>query len=151
MKVISLIRSVVFFLLIMSFNQPGLSQKKIANYPKDIIYFGQGGGFAGIETTYALLESGDLYKKQSLNDAEYTFIKRLPTGETKQIFSNYAFLGIPAMQLNQPANTYQFIEYADKASRQKLVWGGAEDVPGNLKLYYSLLKHIVTTTDKKKI
>ena len=45
----------------MSFNQPGLSQKKIANYPKDIIYFGQGGGFAGIETTYALLESGDLY------------------------------------------------------------------------------------------
>lgn len=55
------------------------------------------------------------------------------------------------MQLNQPANTYQFIEYADKASRQKLVWGGAEDVPGNLKLYYSLLKHIVTTTDKKKI
>ncbi len=126
----------------MSFNPIlSLAQKKIESYSKDIIYFGKGGGFAGIEQTYALLQSGDLYKKQSIQDQKFQFIKRLKSDETKQVFSNYEFLGLRSIQLNEPGNTYTFIEYADKSGKRKITWGGTDLVPGNLKLFYSILNH----------
>ena len=42
-------------------------QKKLANYPKIFSISARGGGFAGMEFTYALLESGDIYQKKCQN------------------------------------------------------------------------------------
>lgn len=138
------ISTILIIFVAMSLNPiPVVAQKKIESYPKDIIYFGKGGGFTGIETTYALLESGDLYKKQTIPDQGYQFIKRLKPEETKQVFSNYEFLGLGALQLNDPGNTYTFIEYSNKTSNNKLTWGGTDSLPGNLKLFYSILNHHV--------
>lgn len=120
---------------------PSIAQKKLANYPKNIIYFGNGGGFAGMEFTYALLENGDLYKKKSVED-KFSFITRLSADATKQIFSNYEFLGIPAMQLNEPGNTYFFIEFSNPSEKHKLVWSG-QAAPDHLKLFYSILVHYI--------
>lgn len=120
---------------------PAIAQKKIANYPKNIIYFGNGGGFSGLETTYGLMESGDLYKKKNLGD-EYTFLTRLKSDDVKQIFLNFEFLGLATMQLNEPGNTYSFIEISNSEKKHKLTWSG-QAAPGNLKLFYSILQHFI--------
>ena len=120
---------------------PSIAQKKIESYAKDIIYFGKGGGFVGFETRYALLASGDLYKKQITNDRSFKFIKRLKPAESRQVFSNYTFLGLAAMELNDPGNIYSFIEFSNKTTKKKLIWGASDQVPGNLKLFYSILIH----------
>ncbi|MEO5581877.1 MAG: hypothetical protein ABIR66_04250 [Saprospiraceae bacterium] len=123
---------------------PAIAQKKLAKYPKSIIYFGNGGGFTGFETTYALLESGDVYKKNGFQD-QCVYLCRLKPNETKQIFSNYEFLGLSAIELNEPGNTYSFIEFSNSNTKHKLTWdrSGSGTVPGNLKLFNSLLLHFV--------
>jgi hypothetical protein len=135
------IGSAVLLTLLFMNSIPALAQKKLANYPKNILYFGKGGGFAGMEFTYALLESGDIYQKKNVED-KFTFITRLSADDTKQIFTNYEFLGIPAMQLNEPGNTYSFIEFSNSSEKHKLIWNG-QAAPDNLKLFYSILVHYV--------
>jgi hypothetical protein len=133
----------IFFLLVVN-SIPAIAQKKIEKYPKDIIYFGNGGGFSGIETTYALLESGDVYKKKGLQD-EFVFITRLKPNETKQIFLNYEFLGLSSIEFNEPGNTYSFIEFSNPNTKHKLTWDKSNvgTAPGNLRLFNSLLLHFV--------
>ena len=108
-------------------------------YKKSILYFGHGGGFTGIVNTYALMENGRLFSKQSLSDKTFTPLTKLGRNQTAQIFSNYFFLGIPAMQLEDPGNIYKFVEYTRKQNRHRLTWGGKTPVPGNLSLFYSNL------------
>ncbi len=112
---------------------------KPEKYKKAILYFGHGGGFAGAETTYALMENGRLYSKKSLTAKTFTSLIKLEKNQSAQIFNNYFFLGIPEMQLEDPGNIYKFVEYTRKQNRHRLVWGGQSPVPTNLVLFYSNL------------
>lgn len=105
-------------------------------YKKAILYFGHGGGFAGIENSNALMENGRLFSKQSLSDKTYTPVTKLGRNQTAQIFSNYFFLRIPELQLEDPGNIYKFVEYTRKQNRHRLTWGGKTLVPENLALFY---------------
>ncbi|MDZ4708094.1 MAG: hypothetical protein SH818_06785 [Saprospiraceae bacterium] len=114
-----------------------------ANYKKSILFFGQGGGFTGAVTTYALLDNGRLFKKNSLTQPEFLYIGKLNKSDTHQLFNNYTFLGLPSMHSGEPGNIYHFIEYVLKNNSHKLTWGGPSPVPENLALFYSLLNHFI--------
>lgn len=116
---------------------------KPEKYKKAILYFGHGGGFAGLVNTYALMENGRLFSKQSLSDKTFSLITKLGKNQTAQIFSNYFFLGIPEMQLEDPGNIYKFVEYTRKQNRHRLTWGGKTPVPENLALFYSNLTSLL--------
>lgn len=136
--------SFLIFCLLLVNSVPAIAQKKLTKYPKNIIYFGNGGGFTGVETTYALLESGDIYKKNGFQQ-QFDYISRLKPNETKQIFSNYEFLGLSAIEFNEPGNTYSFIEFSNPTTKHKLTWdrSGTGTAPGNLRLFNSILLHFV--------
>ncbi len=138
MKNILIHASKILALIIMQVNLSE-AQKKIDHYSKDIIFFGKGGGIAGTETTYALLENGDLYKKAGIT-SKYVLVKSLTKEETKQTFKNLEFLGINTMQLNDPGNTYNFIQFKDK-SHPRIVWSGNTNTPGNLKTFFTILNY----------
>lgn len=114
-----------------------------ANYKKSILFFGQGGGFTGMVTTYALLDNGRFFKKNSLTHPEFEYIGRMARAETSQLFTNYTFLGLPSMTINDPGNIYYFVEYSLKKNNHRLTWGGSNPAPENLKLFYTLLYHFI--------
>lgn len=120
-------------------------------YKKAILYFGHGGGFAGTVTTYALMENGRLFFKQSLSDKTFTLLTKLGKNQTAQIFSNYIFLGIPEMKLDDPGNIYKFVEYTRKQNRHRLTWGGKSPVPENLSLFYSNLNSLLPKPQSKEL
>lgn len=134
----------VSLVAILSQLQPILAQDKLDAYPDPIIYFGRGGGFTGMVTTYALLQNGDLYKKNSIGDQDFEHILKIDSTETKSIFTNYSFLGIDTMQLSEPGNTYSFISMKHKNSDlMKLVWSKSISLPGNLKTFYDQLMKLI--------
>lgn len=114
-----------------------------SDYKKPILFFGQGGGFTGAVTTYAILDNGRFFKKTSLTEKEFHFIGKLSKSETSQLFNNYTFLGLPSLQLEDPGNLYHFVEYSLKKNNHRITWGGSEKPPDNLKLFYSLLNHLI--------
>jgi hypothetical protein len=136
--------ALVSLVSILSQLQPILAQEKLDAYPGSIVYFGHGGGFTGLVTTYALLQNGDLYRKKSFGDQNMEYITKADSAETKSIFINYSFLGIDTMQLSEPGNTYYFISMKHKNTEvRKLVWSRSLSLPGNLKTFYDQLMKLV--------
>lgn len=129
----------------------GAQKFRPEKYKKAILYFGHGGGFTGIVNTYALMENGRLFSQKSLSDKTFTQVTKLGRNQTAQIFSNYFFLGIPAIQLEDPGNIYKFVEYTRRQDRHRLTWGGKIPVPDNLTLFYSNLISLIPTTQSKDL
>jgi hypothetical protein len=117
-----------------------------ANYKKAILFFGQGGGFTGAVTTYALLDNGRVFKKNTLTQPEFIYMGKLTKSDTRQLFNNYTFLGLDTVQTGEPGNIYHFVEYQLKKTRHKLTWGGPTPAPANLTLFYTLLNHYLPKT-----
>lgn len=117
-----------------------------ANYKKAILFFGQGGGFTGAVTTYALLDNGRVFKKNTLTQPEFMYLGKLTKSDTRQLFNNYTFLGLDTFQTSEPGNIYHFVEYQLKNNRHRLTWGGPTPVPANLTLFYTLLNHYIPKT-----
>jgi len=137
----SLFMSLLFLPVLMSTSLGKI--KYPANYKKPILIFGHGGGFTGAVTTFALLDNGRLFKKNSLAQPDFIYIGKLNKSDTRQLFNNYTFLGLPSMQSGEPGNIYHFVEYVLKNTSHRLTWGGPTPVPENLALFYSLLNHFI--------
>lgn len=120
----------------------GCNPTKISplNYEKQSILFGRGGGFTGIETTYKLLDNGQLFELKAMR-SEAVKIKNISKQQTKQIFNNISMLGLDTKVLNEPDNMYHFIEVSHGDQTNRIVWGrAAED---NIKVFYQILMHLL--------
>ena len=115
--------------------------------PDAILCFGQGGGYSGMVTEYALLSNGQLFKKAD-RKSDYEILKRVDKDLAKQAFSNYQHLGLGDLKLNSPGNLYYFIRYENKEEGNEIVWGGKAGVKEEVKLFYKILNRLVK--DKKK-
>ncbi len=128
----------------MSLLTPILAQEKMDKYPGNIIYFGYGGGFTGLVYKYALLENGDVYKKQPFEKDSFELINKVLADQLISIFNNYEFLGIDSMQLNDPGNTYTYVTFCNaKKQEKKIVWNRTLQIPGNLKTFYNQLIDLI--------
>ncbi len=107
-------------------------------YKGDIITFGDGGGFSGIENGTVLLDNGQLFTLEN-RGTSYTFVRRIQKTETEQLFTCYETLGIEDLTVNTPGNTYQYIEFKKGEFKKRLVWS-SNNTNKELQILYSILQ-----------
>ena len=90
---------------------------------------GRGGGIAGIETTYYLLENGNLFARSGF-DSTYTRLRWQTPTTTKQLFSAVEnTCKIKTTIFDQPGNTYQFVGWQKRKTRHRVTWGAVDKTP----------------------
>lgn len=110
------------------------------HYKHDQIHFGQGGGFTGMLTYYALLEDGRLYQRD-MKDSSFTQVDTWKHDFVTQMFSNYKLFRFDTIDHYEPGDIYYFIEYhsSDKPIH-RIAWGRPGFKPeNNIVTYYNLL------------
>lgn len=85
------------------------------------ILFGSGGGFTGVETTYILMENGQLF--QANLDETFVELHVLDKSTTKDFFDRLTDCNMAEMDFNKPGNMYFFLEEKGKKVNKRLVWG----------------------------
>lgn len=93
-----------------------------ANLPADQLRWGNGGGIVGKETTYTLLENGQLFKRDGLK-AELMELPPVKGKRANALVESAEKLGLLKMDFVHPGNTYQFIEFEDEGKKSRVSWG----------------------------
>lgn len=120
-------------------------EKLTEKLPEKRIVFGNGGGFAGIETEYTLLKNGQLFKKASLT-AEYQELDKCKKKIAKGIFKSVEELELEDPNIFKPGNVYHFIHLNSDKYKERMTWGDhGYEVDEKVKnLYYTLVELVNT-------
>lgn len=108
------------------------------NYEDKMIIFGSGGGFAGIENRYCLLENGNLYKV-SFPDNKGHKLGKIKSNLSKQLILNMDHIQKHTPEMNQPGNVYRFIEYHENDGKKTYIWNNTSDQNQELTILHSIL------------
>lgn len=110
----------ILFILILSASCKS-SQTSLEDYTGEKIILANGGGFTGQVIEYILLETGDVFRTNSL-DKSVIHVTELSSSVTKQIFNNYNILQIADTDLNEPGNMYFYIRWQDGSNQHEVKW-----------------------------
>ena len=111
-----------------------------AKYRGEQIHFGQGGGFSGAVSYFALMDDGRVFQK-GFRDSTFALLDTWDKHFVSQMFSNYKVLGLDTVQYYEPGDLYYFIQYKSGSGPfHRIAWGK----PGfkadqNVVTYYNLL------------
>jgi hypothetical protein len=108
-------------------------------YKKTSIVVGHGGGMTGLETSYVILDNGNVYILSKMGQ-EYKYIGRLKRNKVKQIFENYKLLNFELLELDAPGNTYQFMDFHKDGKNNRITWTHKKG-DENLNLLHKILLH----------
>lgn len=112
------------------------------SYENAKITFGTGGGFAGSESTFTLLDNGNLFKLTQMRQSSEKLTK-IEKNQVAQIFSNFKMLNFDKLDLNDPGNLYYFIEFkGENGEKNKIVWGN-EKVDNNIRILHNILLNTI--------
>lgn len=143
------IRNLCFALICLSFLlHVSCAVKKInpLEYSKTKILFGAGGGFSGAEHSFMLLDNGQLFSMGKIGE-EPTRLGKIDLNKAKQVFQTYNLFNFGNIDLNDPGNTYKFLEYSANGSSHKITWGNS-DVDEKLDIVHAILmKHMKSTVE----
>ncbi|MBK6930002.1 MAG: hypothetical protein IPH12_03750 [Saprospirales bacterium] len=93
------------------------------NLPAEALYFGNGGGFTGAETAYALLENGQLFKwadKASGAEVLTGFSRKA----ARKLFESAQKQEVLKTEFMHPGNMYSFIELHQNGREfHRIAWG----------------------------
>ena len=78
------------------------------NFPDRQLRWGSGGGFTGKETTYTLLENGQIFTLAG--DGALTESGKVKAKHAKALYERIGTLGLDGVHFQHPGNTYDFIE-----------------------------------------
>ncbi len=114
-----------------------------------LLSIGDGGGIAGIETQYYVLQNGHVYSRSTLD----TTLIRLPSLDrnlVSQCYTNYRTL-LTDYHYDQPANTYRFISWQEDGEENRIVWSAEDqEVHSVCKNIYQILYNSIKTNDHEK-
>ena len=96
--------------------------------PTKQVVFGDGGGFAGIETSYILLENGQLFKHIGV-EGKYQELKGIKPKEAKVFFDKIASLQLYKMDIEKPGNLYYFLQEINDVIDSRVTWGSGDYLP----------------------
>ena len=116
---------VLSFLL---FTQCKVVKYSADNLPTKQIVFGEGGGFAGIETSYTLLVNGQLFKQVGAEGA-FQELKSIKQKEAKVFFEKVASLQLYKMDIEKPGNLYYFLREVNETIDSRVTWGAGDYLP----------------------
>ena len=114
-----------------------------ANLPDEYLRFGDGGGFACIETSYTLLENGQFFKHKSkgTDTLELSSSKRKVA---KKLFEKAESLGLEKLEFMYPSNIYTFIEIVDDGKTNRIAWGDREHlIDEKISAFYDELRQLI--------
>jgi hypothetical protein len=92
------------------------------------LIFGDGGGFAGIETSYVLLENGQVFKKTGVGGA-FEELASVKTNDARAFFEKLAALQLYKLDMDKPGNLYYFLQDVNKQTDSRVVWGAGDYTP----------------------
>ncbi|HNG89301.1 MAG TPA: hypothetical protein PK858_03825, partial [Saprospiraceae bacterium] len=114
--------------------------------PERQLRWGKGGGFVGKETTYTLLENGQVFLRDI--SAAIHEVDGVKARKAKALYGTAEKLGLSQLDFKHPGNTYQFIEVMQDNALRRILWGDAQHAvdPAIAKLYADL--EALTKKDK---
>ena len=123
----------------------GSCHQKIAAemMPTTQIVFGSGGGYAGSEKEFVLLEDGKIMEKQ-VGGKIYKSVARIGKTTSLQHYAQCDSLQIQKMAFQQPGNIYYYMIVKRNGQENKVVWGN-KDKPINdevAQFYQQLADHL---------
>ncbi len=98
------------------------------NLPVNQLIFGNGGGFTGVETSYTLLENGQIFKQVGVNGT-YQELKPINRKKAKSLFEKAVTLQLFKLDINQPGNLYYFVREINQQIDSKVTWGAGDFLP----------------------
>ncbi len=96
--------------------------------PTKQVVFGDGGGFAGIETSYILLENGQLFRQVG-TEGKYQELRGIKPKEAKVFFDKVASLQLYKMDIEKPGNLYYFLQEINEVIDSRVTWGAGDYLP----------------------
>jgi len=126
----------IFFALYLGIGCTSTSTS-LKDYQGKRITLANGGGFTGQVIEYVILEDGQVYRKNSMDQSVKAYTK-LNKDIVKQIFDNYNVLELNKVELNDPGNMYFYISFADKDEIHKITWNteSTDELAQKAKLFY---------------
>jgi hypothetical protein len=98
-------------------------------FPKQQLVFGSGGGFTGKVQTYTLLENGQLFHHNGINDATQE-MERLQKAEAQKLFKLAKDEELLGKTFNEPGNMYYFLKVKNNGKEEtSFVWGSNSKTP----------------------
>lgn len=92
--------------------------------PDRQLRWGNGGGFVGKETTYTLLDNGQIFTQKMGEVLTESASAKQRTA--KSIYKTAETLGLAALDFQHPGNTYKFIEIQNGDAVRRISWGDPE-------------------------
>ena len=96
--------------------------------PARQLIFGDGGGFAGIETSYTLLDNGQIFKQVGTN-GNYQELKSMNRKKAKELFGKAKTLQLFNLDIDKPGNLYYFVREISEQLDSKVTWGTGDYLP----------------------
>jgi hypothetical protein len=118
---------------------------KAESLPTNQLVFGTGGGVAGVERRFILLENGQLFIQKGMSTPVEQ--PKIPKKTAKALYKKMGAVAMPR-GLDLPIkNTYQFIECPTDSSAIRLAWSGnaPEGLPAEAAALYEELMRAVST------
>jgi hypothetical protein len=109
-------------------------------YKGEQIHFGQGGGFTGAVTYFALFDDGRLFQRAAV-DSTFGYVDTWNQSFTSQMIASWQTLQLDSISYYQPGDIYYFMQHKiNDEPFHRITWGrnGFVTDPKVVK-YYNLL------------
>lgn len=134
--------------LLLAFSPFLFMQCKVVKYTSDKLpdrqlIIGTGGGFTGIETSYTLLDNGQIFKQVGVEGALEELSSIKPKA-AKALFEKLKGLQLYKLDIEQPGNLYYFLREVNETLDSKVTWGAGDYLPPeSLVGFYKEVKALV--------
>ncbi|MCE7043938.1 hypothetical protein [Dyadobacter sp. CY312] len=112
-----------YYLLLAVIHQSCITRKPVdpLHYTGNTVILGHGGGFAGTEEEYRLLENGQLYHRALLNEP-FKLLKSKTKKRSGKWIAEFDSLSQIHTSFNVPGNTYKFVVFKKDTLENRVVW-----------------------------
>ncbi len=113
------------------------------SHEEDFLTIGEGGGFAGVETSFHILRNGDVFR-QIGQDTVLTQLEDIPQAQIRQALNNCEVFKLSDYTYSEPGNTYKFLTVHQAGKSNRIVWQrGDEKVKPICRQIYQLLNQSI--------
>ena len=116
-------------------------------YTGDYITIGEGGGIAGIETSYHILPNGKTFKQSSI-DTAHTQLPSLDKAAVQQALASYQNLALDEYSFEDPGNIYRFMSFQVEGKINRIVWHDEEKIRKECVQIYRILHGLIQKEKK---
>lgn len=112
------------------------------NFPDRQLRWGNGGGVAGKETMYTLLDNGQIFVREQ--GGQLTETGKTKGKKAKALYEMIGTLGLEKLDFQHPGNVYDFVEVLNGDSVKRISWGAKDNpVDPKIKDFYDQLNGLL--------